>query len=135
MGEVWQRLTARGLQGRIQVIKHPFRFLGVILMLGAICVPAMGAHIGKVSISRIRHWSPGYAVVWLDKPIANPPSCATVLNKIVVTELDTAWGRNRLSMLLTAMVSGYKIDSNCTDACQSSWDGQITVCREVSIER
>jgi hypothetical protein len=96
---------------------------------------ASAAHIGNVKIQRIRNWSPSYVVVWLDKSIANPPACATVHSKIVVSGMDSEWGKQKLSMLMTAMAAGYSVNPNCTTSCWGSWDGQITVCNEVSIQK
>ena len=107
----------------------------ISLLVLLIIQTASAAHIGKVEVKRIRNFSPSYVVVWLDREINNPPACATVLNKIVVTGTDTEWGKQKLSMLMTAMAAGYAVDSNCGNTCKGNWDGQITVCSEVSIEK
>ena len=96
---------------------------------------ASAAHIGNTTIKRIRNFTPNYVVVWLNQSINSPPACATVMNKIVVGDMDTEWGKQKLGMLMTAMAAGYKVNPNCTSTCKSSWDGQLTICNEVSVEK
>lgn len=92
------------------------------------------AHIGAKKIVRIRNVSPTFVVVWLDTDINNAPACATVKRKIVFDGMDFDWGKAKFSMLMAAYMAGHRIDPNCTNTCRSNYDGQLTICREMSIQ-
>jgi len=120
----------------LDVVKKLFGYAaGMALLLVTLAENVSAAHIGDVKITRIRNFTPNYVVVWLDRAITNPPGCATVFSKIVVNGMETEWGKQRLSMLMTAMAAGYKVNPNCSNYCQSNWDGQLTICSEVSISK
>jgi len=95
----------------------------------------VAGHIGKTKIKRIRSVSASKIIVWLDRDITSPPACATVSNKIAFTDIDTEWGKRKLSMLMAAMAANYSVDPNCTSLCATNWDGYITLCGEASIEK
>jgi hypothetical protein len=95
---------------------------------------AIAAHIGNRKVIQIRNYSPSYVRVRLDGQISNP-GCATVLNHIIINGIDSKWGDQRLSMLITAMAAGYSVNPNCTTQCMDQWDGKLLVCTEVSIAK
>jgi len=60
------------------------RMFCVLVSLVGLNTSADAAHIGDSRIVGIRHYSPKFVVVWLDRQITNPPTCATTLNKTSV---------------------------------------------------
>jgi hypothetical protein len=106
----------------------------LVSMVVSIFNITFAGHISNRKVLQIRAIAPTYVRVKLDGNISNP-GCATVLNHIAVDGMDSPWGNQRLSMLMTAMAAGYYVNPNCTTQCIDNWDGKLLVCTEVSIEK
>ena len=93
---------------------------------------ADAAHIGQVSIKRIRLWNT-YALVETNEAMTTA-SCAEKDNYFMVKLGESDHSDRRFSVLLSAFAQNKKINPNCATTCDDSlWLGAITVCSETNI--
>jgi hypothetical protein len=114
------------------------RFTAQALMLVSLAMGlpiAEAAHIGGQTITKIRHWEGGTALVYVSPGISSLPECATYGNAFMLTGLDdSGFASRRFGMLLAAWASGARVNPNCRATCSTLWFGAVVNCVEVSIE-
>lgn len=107
----------------------------LLLVLLAVSSNCHAAHLGNVTIKRIRLFNDSVLVETNEQIVK--ADCATV-DRYFMVPLDESYASNRrFSVLLAAQSQNKIFNPNCTSTCSSkwaSWLGDVTLCTEASIQ-
>lgn len=109
----------------------------LMIVLGSCVTSLQAGHIGDRKVTAVRQFTPSYVLIYVDAPINNAASCATVLDRIVLDTTGDQDFRNRqFSLVLTALTAGLKFNPNCSNECLNIWtDVFVTKCSDVYIRK